>query len=127
NKLNYGLQQDGVCGTASIRALSLLGRRITGESAHNIKERERVRNAGPKLAGKRVVIDPGLGGDNKGQQVSGRFGQISEEEILWDLAERVAGRMIAAGMEIIRSEEHTSELQSRFDLVCRLLLEKKNK
>src|SRR5699024_12856068 len=27
---------------------------------------------------------------------------------------------------IRRSEEHTSELQSRFDLVCRLLLEKKN-
>src|SRR5690349_22120037 len=26
----------------------------------------------------------------------------------------------------IRSEEHTSELQSRRDLVCRLLLEKKN-
>src|SRR5699024_11935296 len=26
-----------------------------------------------------------------------------------------------------RSEEHTSELQSRFELVCRLLLEKKNK
>src|SRR5207249_6250298 len=26
---------------------------------------------------------------------------------------------------ITRSEEHTSELQSRFDLVCRLLLEKK--
>src|SRR5699024_11692349 len=25
-----------------------------------------------------------------------------------------------------RSEEHTSELQSRFDLVCRLLLENKN-
>src|SRR5699024_11831523 len=25
----------------------------------------------------------------------------------------------------MRSEEHTSELQSRFDLVCRLLLEKK--
>src|SRR5438067_10097891 len=29
----------------------------------------------------------------------------------------------AQGLE--RSEEHTSELQSRFDLVCRLLLEKK--
>src|SRR5207247_11459079 len=26
----------------------------------------------------------------------------------------------------LRSEEHTSELQSRVDLVCRLLLEKKN-
>src|SRR5699024_12843616 len=27
--------------------------------------------------------------------------------------------------QAVRSEEHTSELQSRFDLVCRLLLEKK--
>src|SRR5438105_12150110 len=27
--------------------------------------------------------------------------------------------------EMVRSEEHTSELQSRVDLVCRLLLEKK--
>src|SRR5207249_10206216 len=30
-------------------------------------------------------------------------------------------------IEVLRSEEHTSELQSRFDLVCRLLLEKKNR
>src|SRR5437868_7947965 len=30
-------------------------------------------------------------------------------------------------LERKRSEEHTSELQSRFDLVCRLLLEKKKK
>src|SRR5207249_6068217 len=29
--------------------------------------------------------------------------------------------------QVLRSEEHTSELQSRFDLVCRLLLEKKKK
>src|SRR2546421_5677470 len=28
---------------------------------------------------------------------------------------------------VVRSEEHTSELQSRSDLVCRLLLEKKKK
>src|SRR5699024_12231106 len=37
---------------------------------------------------------------------------------------------IGAGLMVtfvsIRSEEHTSELQSRFDLVCRLLLETKN-
>src|SRR5699024_11339383 len=37
---------------------------------------------------------------------------------------------IEEALEIVdlhnRSEEHTSELQSRFDLVCRLLLEKKN-
>ena len=41
-------------------------------------------------------------------------------------------RLMASGPrcglnEINRSEEHTSELQSRFDLVCRLLLEKKKK
>src|SRR5699024_11218453 len=28
-------------------------------------------------------------------------------------------------LRLCRSEEHTSELQSRFDIVCRLLLEKK--
>src|SRR5437867_9165957 len=28
---------------------------------------------------------------------------------------------------VVRSEEHTSELQSPYDLVCRLLLEKKKK
>src|SRR5699024_12580019 len=35
--------------------------------------------------------------------------------------------VLQAGLGVIkqRSEEHTSELQSRFDLVCRLLLEKK--
>src|SRR2546428_6889513 len=33
----------------------------------------------------------------------------------------------AATVELARSEEHTSELQSRSDLVCRLLLEKKKK
>src|SRR5690606_39743288 len=32
----------------------------------------------------------------------------------------------ARGFDKLRSEEHTSELQSRENLVCRLLLEKKN-
>src|SRR5690606_41174978 len=31
----------------------------------------------------------------------------------------------ALGLAVLRSEEHTSELQSRENLVCRLLLEKK--
>src|SRR5438874_6957920 len=35
-------------------------------------------------------------------------------------------RQIRKG-QLLRSEEHTSELQSRRDLVCRLLLEKKKK
>src|SRR5207249_11937329 len=43
---------------------------------------------------------------------------------------RVEARVAMAGPvtgSLARSEEHTSELQSRFDLVCRLLLEKKKK
>src|SRR5206468_11436275 len=36
-------------------------------------------------------------------------------------------RSFLAGESAKRSEEHTSELQSRSDLVCRLLLEKKKK
>src|SRR5690349_22222632 len=40
--------------------------------------------------------------------------------------QRMIGRKSGADLEIgDRSEEHTSELQSRRDLVCRLLLEKK--
>src|SRR5699024_12395823 len=34
-------------------------------------------------------------------------------------------RQCCVDVSTMRSEEHTSELQSRFDLVCRLLLEKK--
>src|SRR3712207_8361872 len=34
--------------------------------------------------------------------------------------------VVAGGMAAVRSEEHTSELQSRQYLVCRLLLGKKN-
>src|SRR5207249_6259788 len=37
----------------------------------------------------------------------------------------IENRTLPAFLPPVRSEEHTSELQSRFDLVCRLLLEKK--
>src|SRR3712207_8174472 len=47
------------------------------------------------------------------------FGSPEEPEVMWQFAEAVRG--LADG----RSEEHTSELQSRQYLVCRLLLEKK--
>src|SRR5437588_7070034 len=39
----------------------------------------------------------------------------------------VLAQMSAAVTAFVRSEEHTSELQSHSDLVCRLLLEKKKK
>src|SRR5438067_10535092 len=44
-----------------------------------------------------------------------------------DLENGLAMALVNKGNALRRSEEHTSELQSRFDLVCRLLLEKKKK
>src|SRR2546430_11783867 len=41
-------------------------------------------------------------------------------------AERAFPRIVRFGLSL-RSEEHTSELQSQSNLVCRLLLEKKKK
>src|SRR5438309_4787172 len=40
---------------------------------------------------------------------------------------RAGTRLLSAASRDKRSEEHTSELQSQFHLVCRLLLEKKKK
>src|SRR5579885_713024 len=42
-------------------------------------------------------------------------------------SDRLLAVSLDGGPSVARSEEHTSELQSRFDLVCRLLLEKKKK
>src|SRR2546421_7446249 len=75
-----------------------------------------------------------------------RIAQDADERLARGLVERIGGEAIitfeAAGVEArrstapvrdtraaveTRSEEHTSELQSRSDLVCRLLLEKKKK
>src|SRR5206468_4838284 len=62
----------------------------------------------PRAGRRRPGGDPGLGDARGGRRPRAR---------------RVRAR--AEGAE--RSEEHTSELQSRSDLVCRLLLEKKKK
>src|SRR2546422_3135310 len=48
----------------------------------------------------------------------------------WSMEGEFAVRQMDAGKiaaPLLRSEEHTSELQSRLHLVCRLLLEKKKK
>src|SRR5438067_9949167 len=62
-----------------------------------------------------------IGGTDLAQQARQalRNVQAAVEAVGGTLADVVA-------LRIYRSEEHTSELQSRFDLVCRLLLEKKN-
>src|SRR2546427_1249235 len=58
----------------------------------------------------------------------GQFELIIGTEEEWLIAGGVEGDLIASlrrVRECSRSEEHTSELQSQSNLVCRLLLEKK--
>src|SRR2546422_4826127 len=62
------------------------------------------------------------------QQGEKRAGQGAANVAWPDDGRRFAGlRSVAAATDAGRSEEHTSELQSRLHLVCRLLLEKKKK
>ncbi|RVW02051.1 N-acetylmuramoyl-L-alanine amidase [Rhodococcus xishaensis] len=105
-----GIAADGICGPATLRSLQLLGTRVSGGSPHAISEQELVRRSGPQLSGKRIVIDPGLGGPNTGSIVHTRRGHISESEILWDLASRLEGRMAATGMETFLSRPQYADL-----------------
>src|SRR5207249_11945570 len=61
--------------------------------------------------------------------LSPRWAANTPNTMVSELDSRQAVMMVALMMLSLpkRSEEHTSELQSRFDLVCRLLLEKKKK
>ena len=99
----YGLAPDGICGPETLRSLYFLGSRVTGGSLHAIREEERVRRSGPRLSGKRIIIDPGRGGDDNGLIINGPDGPTSEADILWDLASRLEGRMTAVGMETFLS------------------------
>jgi N-acetylmuramoyl-L-alanine amidase len=99
----FGLTEDGICGPATLRALARLGRKVTGGRPGLLREQERVRKAGPRLRGKRIVIDPGHGGPDRGVTVAG----VAEADLMWDLARRLEGRMAATGMEALlsRSEQ----------------------
>ena len=89
---------DGVCGPATLRALRQLGaRRVKGGRPHLLREQELLRQAGPRLRGKRIVIDPGHGGPDRGVVVAG----VTEADLMWDLARRLEGRMAATGMEAL--------------------------
>src|SRR5688572_32246173 len=67
--------------------------------------------------------DPGAWPDRRGdglQRLDGPISSTGRDDSRRQPAERDAG-------DVRRSEEHTSELQSQSNLVCRLLLEKKKK
>ncbi len=96
---DYGLTVDGICGAETVRALRQLSPRAKGGSPVFLREQERVRKAGPRLRGKRIVIDPGHGGTDSGVSVAG----VREADLVWDLARRLEGRMAATGMQALLS------------------------
>src|SRR2546429_5074834 len=61
---------------------------------------------------------PGIGHDQRDASI-----EIDAVHALHRLIDRLPAHVARVGE--VRSEEHTSELQSRLHLVCRLLLEKK--
>src|SRR5437868_11130812 len=73
-----------------------------------------------------------LGLEERDDRLAGGFQyrtDLFEEATIAAMArcwQHLLNAVVANPAVAIRSEEHTSELQSRFDLVCRLLLEKKN-
>ncbi|GAA3052804.1 N-acetylmuramoyl-L-alanine amidase [Pseudonocardia yunnanensis] len=97
----YGLLPDGLCGPATLRSLRQLGRKVTGGRPHLLREQELLRQAGPRLRGKRIVVDPGHGGPDRGIVAAG----VAEADLMWDLARRLVGRMSATGMDAMLSRQ----------------------
>jgi N-acetylmuramoyl-L-alanine amidase len=94
---DYGLIADGMCGPDTVRALRQLQPKVRGGRPVFLREQERVRRAGPRLSGKRIIIDPGHGGEDRGVVVDG----VSEADLVLDLARRLEGKMAATGMEAL--------------------------
>ena len=114
-----GLVPDGTCGPATLRALAqLLTRSITGGAAHQLRETETVRQAGPSLAGRVIVLDPGHGGPDSGSLASG----LSEADVTLDMARRIEGRLAATGVlaVITRSADADPDEGERADIANRL-------
>ena len=92
---NVGVQPDGTCGPLTLKMLDRLVPRAVGGRPEELRESEQLRRAGPALAGKLVVIDPGHGGDDRGVQAHG----LSEADVVSELAGKVEGRLSAGGAQ----------------------------
>ncbi len=109
-----GLVPDGVCGPATLRALRQLGRRVVGGRPQFLRELVAVAASGPSLLDKRIVIDPGHGGDDRGIEHDG----IAEADLTWDLATRREGRLTALGVTpwLTRGPHNGATDEQRADL-----------
>ncbi|MEH1012639.1 N-acetylmuramoyl-L-alanine amidase [Micromonospora sp. CPCC 206060] len=95
-----GLVPDGSCGPHTMNALRRLGRKVVGGRPQWLRESDAIRQAGPTLVGRTVVIDPGHGGADPGVVVPDGPLCWSEADLVHDLASRLEGRLAAAGMRV---------------------------
>jgi N-acetylmuramoyl-L-alanine amidase len=93
-----GVRPDGTFGPVTMRALHQLGRRVVGGNPQLLRETLLLHHAGPALVGKRIVIDPGHGGADRGIVVSDGLLRWSEADLVYDLAARLEGRLSAFGV-----------------------------
>src|SRR2546426_5908097 len=114
-------------GAAVIAARSSPSRRSQTTPVARREERSQPRSIGrPQHAHDRVVV--GLETDPGGQTGCAVPCRAPPHQISHGRQEaQLAGKSHDATPALARSEEHTSELQSPCNLVCRLLLEKKKK
>lgn len=94
---NVGVPADGTCGPATFKALARLAPIVKGGRADALRDSEQVHRAGPRLHGKVVVIDPGHGDPDLGNQAN----DLNEAEVAFDLASRIEGRLAATGVRAL--------------------------
>ncbi|MFC0004287.1 N-acetylmuramoyl-L-alanine amidase [Micromonospora siamensis] len=95
-----GLKPDGSCGPYTMGALRRLGRKVVGGRPQWLRESDAIRQSGPTLVGRTVVIDPGHGGTDPGQVVPDGPLRWTEADLVHDLASRLEGRLAASGVRV---------------------------
>ncbi|MCN0179214.1 N-acetylmuramoyl-L-alanine amidase [Salinispora arenicola] len=95
-----GLIPDGTCGPHTLNSLRRLGRKVVGGRPQWLRESDAIRQSGPTLVGRTVVIDPGHGGSDPGMTVPEGDLCWTEADLVHDLASRLEGRLAAAGVRV---------------------------
>jgi N-acetylmuramoyl-L-alanine amidase len=90
---NVGIHSDGTCGPATLKALGRLAPIVGGGRPNAMRSEERIRTAGPSLAGKVVVVDAA------GNQAADPAQREEADRVTTDLAHRIEGRLVATGVQ----------------------------
>lgn len=101
---NMGVPADGTCGPATLKALQRLTPIVSGGAPNALRAAERIREAGPQLGGKIVVIDPGRAHSLPPALIP------ESDRLVRDLARRIEGRLVAIGVQAFLSTPHLGEL-----------------